>query len=150
MRSEKRFNVQTSVINKSSEFVQNDQKIGDRPKQIITVDVKDRQLNTVQEFRMTLTNHSTERMIQRSISSVAVKIALIYGKAFFKQGLIFYVLGEKNLPEKLHAQLRKKCKNLVIVVAGDSDEIVTSYRCKNPFKHIKKKTKRLSRYANAA
>ena len=150
MRNEKRNNEHKRVNNRSNEFVQNTQNKKERSKQIITVDVKDQQLNTVQKFQMTLTHHSSERMTQRNITSEALEIALIYGKTFFKQGFIFYVLGEKNLPERLNAQLRKKCKNLVIVVSGDSDEIVTSYRSKNPFKHIKKKTKRLSRYTAAA
>lgn len=119
-------------------------------KKVIVIDIKDSKLNKVDQFQLTMSRHSTERVNERDISDQALSIALIYGKAFFKQGLIFYVLGEKNMPELNDEKLQRKCKNLVVVVSGDSDELITTYRSKNPFKHIKKKTKRLSRYRSAA
>jgi|TARA_B110000967_G_C18900073_1_gene574107 hypothetical protein len=119
-------------------------------KKVIVVDVKDRKMNKIDEFQLTMSRHSIERVNERDISNEALSIALIYGTAFFKQGLIFYVLGEKNMPYLNDEKLLRKCKNIVVVVAGDSDEIITTYRSKNPFKHIKKKTKRLTKYNNAA
>lgn len=116
----------------------------------LVVDIKDYKMNTLDDFQMTLSVHSTERLIERNISHGAIELALIYGKAFFKQGLVFYVLGEQNLPELVGAKTRKKCKNLVVVTAGDSDEIITTYRNKNPFKYIKKKSKRLCKNRFAA
>jgi len=55
--------------------------------------------------------------------------------------MIFYVLGEQQLPD---AKVQEDSQNMVIVVAGDSNTILTCYRSENPFKHIKKKQKNLA------
>lgn len=119
-------------------------------KETMMIGLKDKNMNQIGEFKMTLSKHSNERINQRCISREAIEIAMIYGEEFFKQGLIFHVVGETNVPELVDPQLKKKCKNLVVVVAGDSGEIITSYRNKNPFRHIKKKSKRLRTMWNAA
>jgi|TARA_B110000879_G_scaffold148679_1_gene192719 hypothetical protein len=146
-RENKRKEVQEELKN-TQLFTKNGNK--DSDKRVITIDVKDNKMNKIQEFKLTLSKHSSERINERNISNEALSIALIYGEVFFKQGLIFYVLGNKNLPALLDKKLQRKCQNLVVVVAGDSDEIITTYKSKNPYKHIKKKTKRLSRWGNAA
>lgn len=116
----------------------------------IVISIKDKMMNKIDEFQMSLSDHSIERMIQRNITEDIIQIALLYGKTFFKQGLVFYVLGEQNIPNLVSAKVRKKCKNLVVVTAGDSDAIITSYHNNNPFKYIKKKSKRLSKHKYAA
>ena len=126
------------------------QEINTHTANTLVVDIKDHMMNKIDDFQMTLSAHSNESLIERNISYSAIELALIYGKAFFKQGLVFYVLGEQNIPDLVGAQVRKKCKNLVVVTAGDSDEIITSYRNNNPFKYIKKKSKRLSKHKYAA
>lgn len=36
--------------------------------------------------------------------------------------------------------------NTVVIVSGDSNQIITCYRSKNPFKNIKTKSKILQKY----
>lgn len=116
----------------------------------INVDVRNKEMAPIVEFDVVLSQHSEERSIKRSISEQAIKIALIYGDTFYKQGLVYYVMGEKNVPELVHPQVRKKCKNLVVIASGDDHTVITMYRSKNPFRHIKSKPKRLSRYGSRA
>ena len=119
-------------------------------KKTLIISIKDRKMNHLDQFHMTLTEHSIERIKERDICDDSLQLALIYGRAFFKQGLVFYVLGQQNIPNNINAKLRRKCLNLVVVTAGDSDQIITSYRNSNPFKYIKKKSKRLSKHKYAA
>lgn len=116
-------------------------------KKNIVVKVQDQELGKSEQFSMTMSHHSAERIEQRSISQRAIEIALLHGVVFFKQGLQFYVMGENNLPDNINPQVRKKCKNLILVISGDTSEIITTYRNKNPFRYVKKKSKQLSRNA---
>jgi hypothetical protein len=106
--------------------------------------VTDEKLNKSEKLNFQFSKHSYQRSQERNISSDRITTAIEYGKEFFKQGLIFYVLGENNLPKGLSPKERKKYKNLVVVVAGDDNTIVTCYRSKNPFKHVKMKRKELN------
>ena len=107
-------------------------------------EVKDDDLKKSEILNFNHTQHSLIRASQRNIYSKNISIAIEYGQEFFKQGLIFYVLGENNLPKNITHSERKKYENIVVVVSGDSNTILTCYRSKNPFKHIKKKQKNLS------
>lgn len=98
--------------------------------------------NQTGHINFSLTSHSEKRIEERSIKQEGIEIAIFYGKSFFKQGLIFYVIGTK-LPDYISPQQRKFCRNLVVVVSGDSDQIITIYRNKDPFKYIRKKGKKL-------
>lgn len=93
-------------------------------------------------FTMRLSRHSKERLTQRGIEIDKLAIAFQYGEVFMKQGMIFYVLGENNIPE-LYKNQCSRLKNIVIVCNGKNDEVITCYRCSEPFKHIKLKSKRL-------
>ena len=107
--------------------------------QFVVEDPKTHQ-KEVLEFRHT--KHSSKRAAQRGINLKKVSHALEYGESFFKQGLIYYILGEKNLPDHLTKD-KKELQNLVVIVAGDSNQVITCYRSKKPFKHVKLKSKRL-------
>lgn len=107
-------------------------------------EVKDEELKKSETLNFHHTYHSLTRAKQRNIYSKNISIAIEYGQEFFKQGLVFYVLGENNLPKNISHSERKKYENIVVVVSGDSNTILTCYRSKNPFKHIKKKQKNLS------
>lgn len=102
------------------------------------------------DFNFKHTSHSFLRASQRGINSNKITAALKYGENIYKQGLIYYVLGEHNIPESLSKD-KNKLKNTVVVVAGDSNNVITCYRSSNPFKNIKLKPKRLApRYKYAA
>ena len=101
------------------------------------------------DFNFSHTQHSNKRSCQRGINKDKIIIALEYGKATFKQGLMYYVLGEKDIPAHLQ-QEKNKFMNIVVIVSGDSNEIVTCYRSKNAVKNIKLKPKVLKKYLKCA
>ena len=102
--------------------------------------VRDEKLNKEEKLSFSYSAHSYKRTQERSLSKDAIATTLEYGKAFFKQGLIFYVLGSKRNSEK---GKNKTTSNMVVVVSGDSELIITCYKNRNPFKYIRKKTKYL-------
>jgi len=116
----------------------------------ITWLVKDEKLKRSEMLNFEHSNHSLERACQRNITKQDITVAIEYGDTFFKQGLIFYVLGKNNLPQNIKRRSPKKNSNLVVVISGDSNIILTCYRSQNPFKHLKKKQKNRAKYFNAA
>jgi hypothetical protein len=94
--------------------------------------------------------HSYLRASQRGLEGDKISVALLFGEVFHKQGLIYYVLGEHNIPDIL-AKEKNKLANTIVVVAGDTNKIITCYRSRHPYKHIKMKSKILFKnYPNAA
>ena len=74
----------------------------------LTWEVKDEDLNKSETLSFIHSQHSLQRATERNINPQNIAIAIEYGTAFFKQGLIFYVLGENNLPNALSQKIRKK------------------------------------------
>ena len=112
--------------------------------------VNDTKCQKFVDFNFKHSRHSFLRASQRGINSSKITAALQYGANVYKQGLIYFILGEDNIPESLLKD-KNKLKNTVVVVSGNSNEVITCYRSPNPFKNIKLKPKRLStRYNNAA
>ena len=99
--------------------------------------------NQVYEWNTGFSNHSLQRSQQRGINHTLIYLAMDYSQAIFKQGLIFYAVIEKLLPENLDHHLREKLNNLVVVVSTESNEVVTCYRAPKGVHHIKRKSKRL-------
>jgi len=110
----------------------------------ITWQVENEELCKSETLTFNHSLHSFTRAQERNIYNENISVVIEYGKEFFKQGLIFYVLGENKLPNFLTAVEKRIYKNTVVVVAGDSNTIITCYHSKNPYKHIRKKTKTLS------
>ncbi len=104
---------------------------------------KSTELYVEQDFRHTF--HSFKRASQRGIMGDKIAVALEYGEHFYKQGYTYHVLGEHNIPDELQKD-RKKLQNTVVVTAIDSNLVITCYRSKNPFKHIRHKPKTLVCY----
>jgi hypothetical protein len=92
----------------------------------------------VQEFEFEHSNHSLERASQRGINNDRLSIALAYGELVQKQGLEFHILGENRIPDEFEKE-KEKYKNTIVVTRRDC--VITCYRAKDPFKHIKKKSK---------
>jgi hypothetical protein len=102
------------------------------------------------DFNFKHTSHSFLKASQRGISSKKLNAALQYGETIYKQGLIYFILGENNIPDSLIKE-KDKLKNTVVVVAGDSNKVITCYRSANPFRNIKHKSKRVfNNYVYAA
>ena len=53
------------------------------------------------DYQFRHTNHSILRVAQRSIRTDKIATTLQYGDNIYKQGLIFYIPGEDNIPASL-------------------------------------------------
>src|SRR5450432_1473443 len=93
----------------------------------INFQVIDRKSLRAMDFHFKHTRHSFLRSAQRGISLNKITATLQYGENIYKQGLIYFVLGENNIPDSLSKE-KDKLKNTVVVVAGDSNEVITCYR----------------------
>jgi hypothetical protein len=124
-----RFAICTSVI----------LKLTDMKNQTITLDPE-----KVYNWNYNMSRHSSARSQQRGIGKDLLLLAMDYSEAIFKQGLIFFAVIERMLPENMDHHLREKLNNLVVVVSPESNEIVTCYRSVNGVHHIKRKSKRLN------
>ena len=107
-------------------------------------EVTDDKTHRSETLEFSHTRHSSMRASQRGIDQHKISLVLQYGECFNKQHLLYYILGEKNIPDAL-SRISNGLKNLVVIVAGDSNQIITCYRSDNPFKNIRLKSKRLSR-----
>ena len=108
----------------------------------IPLRIEDEKTHHFQIMKFEHSNHSFIRACQRGIGLSKIALALEYGHTYFKQGLNYYVLGEKDIPEYLSKE-RSHLKNIVVIVAGDSNQVITSYKSNNPFKQVKQKSKDL-------
>ncbi len=90
-------------------------------------------------YCLKFTNHALTRSDQRAIDIEIIAVVLDYGITLQKQGLEFCTVLQKQIPEEVGPQLRKKIANIVLVINPRSAEIVTCYRCKNSVKHLAKK-----------
>jgi len=61
--------------------------------------------NLVYKWNISKTNHAERRSNQIGISEDIINLAMDYGVPLFKQGLIFYAVIEKNLPDALDHKL---------------------------------------------
>ena len=100
-------------------------------------------------FNFKHTQHSFLRSAQRGINNKKIAVALQYGENIFKQGLIYYILGENNIPDSLCKQ-KEQLKNTIVIVSGDSNQVITCYRSANPFKNIRTKSEKLCKKYNHA
>lgn len=94
------------------------------------------------DFSIHLSKHAVKRVSQRGIESYKLAIVLEHGEVFMKQGLIYYVLGENNIPSQ-YSVMSSCLKNIVVVCNGQTGEVITVYRSARPFSRIKHKSKRL-------
>jgi hypothetical protein len=116
----------------------------------IQFEVEDEKTNKIQILKFEHTNHSLYRSDQRGISKSKISITLEYGTTFFKQGFIYYVLSKKDIPNFLMRD-KSHLKNTVVIVSGDTNQVITCYRSSNPLKKMKHKSKELYKnYKNVA
>ena len=128
----------------------NYQKVEAKDQFEIHFEVEDEKTKQTQIVKFEHTKHSHFRSDQRGISKSKLSLTLEYGTTFFKQGFIYYVLSEKDIPEFLIKD-KSHLKNTVVVISGDSNRVITCYRSSNPLKHMKHKSKKMYRnYKNVA
>jgi hypothetical protein len=104
----------------------------------INVVQKDKKTGCVQRFQFEHSRHSMERGIQRCITNDQISVVIAYGDMIEKQGLQYYIMGEDNIPDE-YLKDKERFRNIVVV--ADNGFVITSYRSKCPFRHIKKKSK---------
>ena len=94
-------------------------------------------------YRLEHTEHSRIRTSQRGIDDSLIPYVLDFGNHFLRQGYSFYVIAKNHLPQQMPFWLKEKLNNLVVVMGGDSNKIITCYKSSNAMRHIKKKLKYL-------
>ena len=103
-----------------------------------------------EQVQLKHSNHSRARAGQRALPMDLIQLALLYSISFFKQGLIFYVVKNSDLPNSFSKRQKHELKNMVVSVSIKNNEIITCYKNKKAMHHIKKKSKRLSTKKYAA
>ena len=92
--------------------------------------------------KCTLTFHSTRRASQRGIKKDHIDLVMQHGKVIRKQGLRFFIMTQNELKYfPLHIQ--DVLKNVVVVLAGNENVVITTYKNKDAVRNIKRKSKRL-------
>lgn len=91
-----------------------------------------------------LTDHASLRMAQRGISDPQVNDTIRYGKKIYRQGLVFHIMRDKDIPDGFSAKQRGQLKRMVVVTAGDgTGTVITVYRSSKALKNIRCKSKML-------
>ncbi len=88
------------------------------------------------------TIHALKRAYERGISSEMILDTVKHGELTRKQGLKYYVMLRKSLPNNLDPQYAERVTNTTVIVSK-SDTIITVYKNKKSFKAIKRKSKHL-------
>jgi hypothetical protein len=107
-----------------------------------SIDINDDLNNRFVEFKIQYSEHFMDRVFSRSICIDSITHAILYGDTFYKQGLVFFVLGKNHLSKNIKPQVQKKCRNLIVVMDVNSNLLLTSYRNNDPLIYIRKKSKR--------
>jgi hypothetical protein len=115
----------------------------------IPVPFWDPDTDMVETIMLQHTVHSRSRAAQRCIDHQRIDTVMVYGETVYKQGLVFMYLGKDQVPDHL-ARDRDKYANTVVVLSGDSNQVITCYRCPNPAKHLRRKQKNLAVFKQAA
>lgn len=98
------------------------------------------------ELKIRHSKHSLKRAAQRSIDSKTIMQALTYGTPYYRQGMTFYTVLDKDLPKDINHRVREKLHNLVVVLGDKGEQIVTCYYNNAPVRYIRRKQKELVKY----
>ena len=107
---------------------------------LLSWDVMDPVENQYEKRRYHLSRHCMQRASQRGIQADAIAIALEFGRVYCRQGMLFHVLGKRQLPQALRHEW-ERLRHTVVVLAEDDTTLITAYRSDNPFRKIKRKPK---------
>ena len=88
------------------------------------------------------TNHSTKRASQLGINDNVISTIIKDGDTIHKQGLRFQYVQRDQL-DYYKTDFRDRLENVVVVLAGDSDTVITCYKNRDAVKKIRRKPKRL-------
>ena len=97
------------------------------------------------EFKVKHSKHSRKRASQRSLNYRIILTVLLLGTPFYRQGMTFYTVMRKDIPENTDHKLVDKVQNLVVVLGNNSAQVVTCYYTKNAVKYLRHKGKELKK-----
>lgn len=85
-----------------------------------------------------ITQHACQRMAQRNIDLGELLFVMRFGRKEFRTGVIFYFLGERDLPPGV-GETYKRLVGTTVVLKGDF--VTTVYRNPKGLRKIKRKSK---------
>ena len=85
------------------------------------------------------TIHALKQAYRRGITPEMIQDTINYGKLIRKQGLTFYVMLKKLVPQDFTPQYQEKIKDTTVILSARGT-IVTVYKNKHAFKSIRKKS----------
>jgi len=108
--------------------------------------VKDEYSERYKHLKLVHSRHSMKRSQQRGISRRAIILAAMYGSCEFKQGLVYRVVRDADIPESLNSKDRKLIRHLVVILDESERQVITCYRNSKGIRNIRRKPKFL--YSN--
>ena len=101
--------------------------------------------NSARDWRITseshygFTNHAMTRMAQRNLSELDVLYVLCHGQQLHRGGVIFFFLGQRDLPKDA-PRWSQRLIGTTVLVDPWTRTIITIYRNRKALRHIKRKT----------
>lgn len=95
------------------------------------------------QWKLRHSQHAMKRCQQRGICRRAIALALVYGTYEFRQGMVFRVVRDCDIPDSLGVRDRERLRHLVVVLDESERELITCYRNDRASRRIRRKPKRL-------
>ncbi|BDD02181.1 DUF4258 domain-containing protein [Persicobacter psychrovividus] len=99
--------------------------------------------NTMISPAIAITEHAKRRCQQRNIKITDLQAVVTYGNIKHRQGLRFYTVSRRDLPENINNKQADKLCRLVVVLDLVQAVVITTYFNDRPAKHVRKKGKRM-------
>ena len=107
---------------------------------LLSWDVLDPVDNQYEKRRYHLSRHCMQRVSQRGIQADAIALTLEFGRVYRRQGMLFHVLGKRQLPTAFRHEW-ERLRHTVVVLAEEDTTLITAYRSDNPYRKIHRKPK---------
>ncbi len=107
---------------------------------LLSWDVLDPVENQYEKRRYQLSRHCMQRVSQRGIQADAIALTLEFGRVYRRQGMLFHVLGKRQLPPAFRHEW-ERLRHTVVVLAEEDTTLITAYRSDNAFRKIHRKPK---------
>lgn len=122
------------------------EKLDQEDPMTLAFEVMDDESQERNSFEFQHTYHSMERCSSRGLTPEKIMAVLTYGDCLSKQGLEYIFMTKQtsqHLPDHLK-YLADKLENIAVVMSSNG-VMITAYHSKNVKKHLKMKTKTLSK-----
>jgi hypothetical protein len=89
--------------------------------------------------------YAQRRLAQSNLVLTDVELVRLYGRMIYRDSARQYFIGQRDLERYGAVEPRlHKLQSIVLVVASDSETVITTYRNQNGIHQIKRKPKRRS------